>query len=63
MLCARCFQADEIIQSSTIYLKVMKWSGINQLDVPAVGLTDGLVHSLYDKYKATRTETSSNRMG
>ncbi len=45
-------RADVIIPASDIYLKVMKWAKIKNIFVPIVGLADGIVHILYDKYKA-----------
>ena len=37
------------------------YSGIHQVYVPVVGLADGLVHILYDKYKtAQRVETEGH---
>jgi len=44
-------RADVIVPASTIYLNAMKWSGIQQIFIPQIGLTDGIVHSLYDSYK------------
>ncbi len=41
-------RADVIIPASVIYLRVLKWSGINALYVPVVGLADGIVRMLYD---------------
>jgi hypothetical protein len=37
----------------------MKWSGINQIYVTGVGLADGLVHILYDKYQTAQTANHS----
>jgi exopolyphosphatase/guanosine-5'-triphosphate,3'-diphosphate pyrophosphatase len=45
-------RADVIIPAADIYLKVMKWGGIKHIFVPIVGLADGVVHMLYDRYKA-----------
>ena len=45
-------RADVIVPAADIYLKVMKWGKIKQIFVPIVGLADGIVHILYDKYKA-----------
>ena len=45
-------RADVIIPAADIYLKVMKWAKIKQIFVPIVGLADGVVHILYEKYKA-----------
>ena len=45
-------RADVIIPAADIYLKVMKWGKIKEMFVPIVGLADGIVHILYDKYKS-----------
>jgi exopolyphosphatase / guanosine-5'-triphosphate,3'-diphosphate pyrophosphatase len=44
-------RADVILPASEIYLSVMRWGKINKILVPQVGLADGLVHIMYDKYK------------
>ncbi len=43
-------RADVIIPAAKIFLYVMKNADIEKVFVPQVGLSDGLVHSLYDKY-------------
>lgn len=40
-------RADVIIPASKIYLKAMKWSKVNQIYVPKIGLSDGIIKSLY----------------
>ena len=47
-------RADVIVPACQIYLNVMKWAGIGKIFVPEVGLADGLIHILYEKYKATQ---------
>ena len=44
-------RADVIVPACQIYLNVMKWAGISKIFVPEVGLADGLIHILYEKYK------------
>ena len=44
----------------TQLVKIMKWSGIQRIYAPQVGLADGIVHILYNKYKAPRNDESSN---
>jgi exopolyphosphatase/guanosine-5'-triphosphate,3'-diphosphate pyrophosphatase len=44
-------RADVIIPACQIYLNVMKWARISKIFVPEVGLADGLIHILYEKYK------------
>lgn len=44
-------RADVIIPASNIYLNVMKWANIRQIYVPKLGLADGMVHLMYEKWK------------
>jgi exopolyphosphatase/guanosine-5'-triphosphate,3'-diphosphate pyrophosphatase len=53
-LALRPDRADVIIPALDIYLKIMKWAGIRKMYVPQVGLADGIVHILYEKYKNSR---------
>jgi exopolyphosphatase/guanosine-5'-triphosphate,3'-diphosphate pyrophosphatase len=43
-------RADVIVPASDVYLSVMKWGKINKIFVPEVGLSDGIVHLLYEKH-------------
>ncbi len=43
-------RADVILPASKIFLTVMKNSGIDEIIVPQIGLSDGIVHLLYEKY-------------
>ncbi len=44
-------RADVIIPASQIYLKAMKWSDAKKIYVPKIGLSDGIIKSLYlDKF-------------
>jgi exopolyphosphatase/guanosine-5'-triphosphate,3'-diphosphate pyrophosphatase len=43
-------RADVIIPASRIYTSVMKWGKINKIYVPEIGLADGIIHVLYEKY-------------
>lgn len=45
-------RADVIVPASEIFLKIMKWSNINEIMVPKLGLADGIVHELYKKYSS-----------
>jgi exopolyphosphatase/guanosine-5'-triphosphate,3'-diphosphate pyrophosphatase len=49
-------RADVIIPAADIYIKIMKWAGIEKIYVPIIGLADGMVHLLYDKYKNDAAE-------
>lgn len=44
-------RADVIIPAGRIYLAIMKWAGIPEIHVPKVGLSDGMIHILYDEYR------------
>lgn len=46
-------RADVIIPATKIFLKIMKWANATQVLVPKVGLSDGIIKSLYFKYKAS----------
>jgi exopolyphosphatase/guanosine-5'-triphosphate,3'-diphosphate pyrophosphatase len=43
-------RADVIIPASEIFLKIMKWSDANQVIVPTIGVSDGIVRQLYKEY-------------
>ena len=42
-------RADVIIPATKIYLNAMKWSGANKIIVPKIGLSDGIIKTLYQK--------------
>ncbi|WP_162054870.1 Ppx/GppA phosphatase family protein [Pontibacter pamirensis] len=43
-------RADVIVPASEIYLSAMKWAKLETMLVPAVGLKDGMLHALYERY-------------
>ena len=43
-------RADVIVPASEIYLSAMKWAKLETMIVPAVGLKDGMLHALYERY-------------
>jgi len=45
-------RADVIIHASKIFITIMKTADIENIFVPQIGLSDGIVHDLYDKAKA-----------
>jgi exopolyphosphatase/guanosine-5'-triphosphate,3'-diphosphate pyrophosphatase len=46
-------RADVIVPAFKIFLSVMKWSNTDKLIVPQVGLSDGIVHALYEQFCLT----------
>jgi exopolyphosphatase / guanosine-5'-triphosphate,3'-diphosphate pyrophosphatase len=42
-------RADVIIPATKIYLSAMKWSGAKKIYVPKIGLSDGIIKSLYNE--------------
>jgi exopolyphosphatase/guanosine-5'-triphosphate,3'-diphosphate pyrophosphatase len=44
-------RADVIVPATRIFLSVMKNSGADKIIVPQIGLSDGIVHQLYEKHK------------
>ncbi|HIE41463.1 MAG TPA: exopolyphosphatase, partial [Candidatus Aenigmarchaeota archaeon] len=40
-------RADVIIPATKIYISAMKWSKAKQIYVPKIGLSDGIIRSLY----------------
>jgi exopolyphosphatase/guanosine-5'-triphosphate,3'-diphosphate pyrophosphatase len=49
-------RADVIIPASKILLTVLKKADIEKVIVPQIGLADGIVHQLYEKYKEKKLE-------
>jgi len=43
-------RADVIVHATDIYLNVMKWCRIDHLIVPKIGVADGIIHLLYERY-------------
>jgi len=44
-------RADVIIPASKIFLTAMKYADIERVYVPQIGLSDGIIHLLYEEYK------------
>ncbi len=42
-------RAEVIIPALAIYNSILKWGDINEINVPRIGLADGLIHHLYDQ--------------
>ena len=47
-------RADVILPALEIYLSIMKWTDISKIIVPKIGLADGMIHLLYEKYKLSK---------
>jgi len=45
-------RADVILPALSIYRRVMKWGQVDQIFVPILGLSDGMIHILYQKYRS-----------
>ena len=49
-------RADVILPASEIYIKVMNIIGADQVFVPGVGLKDGLIYTVYDRFTSQNSE-------
>jgi exopolyphosphatase / guanosine-5'-triphosphate,3'-diphosphate pyrophosphatase len=47
-------RADVIVPAAKIFLTVMKTADIERVYVPQIGLSDGLVHELYEKHSSKK---------
>ncbi len=47
-------RADVIVHASKIFITIMKTADIDDIFVPQIGLSDGIVHDMYDKAKAKK---------
>jgi exopolyphosphatase/guanosine-5'-triphosphate,3'-diphosphate pyrophosphatase len=45
-------RADVIVHASKIFITIMKTADIEDIFIPQIGLSDGIVHDLYDRVKA-----------
>ena len=52
-------RADVVITATRIYLSAMKWSKAKNVYVPKIGLSDGIVKSLYNEKVAAELEVNS----
>lgn len=44
-------RADVIVPAAKIYLSAMKWTRARRIYVPKIGLSDGIIKSLYQEYR------------
>ena len=51
-------RADVVVPATRIYLSAMKWSKAKNVFVPKIGLSDGIVRSLYNEKIAAQMEVS-----
>jgi exopolyphosphatase/guanosine-5'-triphosphate,3'-diphosphate pyrophosphatase len=42
-------RADVIIPAAEIFIAIMKWTDMDKIIVPKIGLSDGLIHELYEE--------------
>jgi exopolyphosphatase / guanosine-5'-triphosphate,3'-diphosphate pyrophosphatase len=47
-------RADVIIPATELFLKLMKWSRAKKILIPKIGVSDGIVHQLYNEYVLKR---------
>ncbi len=52
-------RADVVVPATRIYLSAMKWSKAKNMFVPKIGLSDGIVRSLYNEKVAAEMEVRS----
>jgi exopolyphosphatase/guanosine-5'-triphosphate,3'-diphosphate pyrophosphatase len=46
-------RADVIVPALQIYVNVMRWTNMEEIYVPKIGLADGLIQSLYQQVRNT----------
>ena len=51
-------RADVIVPAAEIFLQVMKWAGISKMYVPFIGLSDGLIHLMYEAARSRNPGSS-----
>ncbi|MFP4556359.1 MAG: Ppx/GppA family phosphatase [Bacteroidales bacterium] len=49
-------RADVIVPASDIFVKIMKWTKAHRIIVPTIGVSDGIVHQLYNEYRKSRKQ-------
>ena len=56
-------RSDVIIPATRIYLSAAKWSGAKDIYVPKIGLSDGIIKTLYYKGPSRKKVTNMNVLG
>ena len=49
-------RADVIIPAAKIFLSAMKHAEIEKIYVPQIGLSDGIIHQLYEEHKKKKVK-------
>ncbi|MDX2002698.1 MAG: exopolyphosphatase [Chitinophagales bacterium] len=44
-------RADVILPAAEIFLNIMRWADIDTIFVPKIGLSDGIIHLLYEEHR------------
>jgi len=47
-------RADVIIPAATIFLSIMEWANANIIHIPKIGVSDGIIHQLYQEYSSPK---------
>jgi exopolyphosphatase/guanosine-5'-triphosphate,3'-diphosphate pyrophosphatase len=47
-------RADVIVHAANIFLYILKHAGIKKMLVPEIGVSDGIIHLLYEEFKASK---------
>ncbi len=55
-------RADVIVPAAQIFLTIMKWAKVDFIYVPKIGLSDGLIHVLYNNYQINLNDTQVVRL-
>jgi exopolyphosphatase/guanosine-5'-triphosphate,3'-diphosphate pyrophosphatase len=50
-------RADVIVHAANIFLFILKQAGIKKLMVPEIGVSDGIIHLLYEEFKSRKSTT------
>ena len=46
-------RADVIIPAATIFLSIMEWANSSVIQIPKIGVSDGIIYQLYKEYSAS----------